>query len=261
MSSSTSLDNTKQKLALAYKILAKLKLDDHTYTHLSARFLEQLDEFDPINNLNLKEPNLHQNNQKPDSYLIYEFGLRFSEVKPDNLIRISIEGEIIEGIDRNYNITGYNIHGSIYKARPDINAVFHLHTPATVAVSAMKKGLMPISQWALHFYNTISYHDYNSLVLNPEQNQNLIADLGPNNFVMFLRNHGFIACGRTIEEAMFYTYHLEQACKTQCLALSCNQELIIPSEDICQKTVDDLLGFEQNLGARDWEAWVRLIES
>lgn len=78
---------------------------------------------------------------------------------------------------------------------------------------------------------------------------------------MLLRNHGAITCGKTIHEAMFYTYHLEQACKTQCLLNSTKeQELIIPSVEICKQTVKDLLSFEEDLGKRDWAAWLRLVK-
>ncbi|WCR54033.1 MAG: hypothetical protein PG981_001055 [Wolbachia endosymbiont of Ctenocephalides orientis wCori] len=78
---------------------------------------------------------------------------------------------------------------------------------------------------------------------------------------MLMHNHGSITCGRTIEEAMFYTYHLEQACKTQCLALSMNMELSMPSGETCLKAVNDLLSFENNLGERDWQAWVKLLKA
>ncbi len=149
---------------------------------------------------------------------------------------------------------------SRYQARKDIQAIFHLHTPSIVAVSSLKDGLLPISQWALHFYNKVSYHNYNSLALSNTEGKRLIADL-KENFVMLMCNHGSITCGRTIQEAMFYTYHLERACKTQCLTLAMNRELSIPSEEICSKAVKDLLSFESNLGERDWHAWVRLIKS
>jgi ribulose-5-phosphate 4-epimerase/fuculose-1-phosphate aldolase len=225
----------KNKLAYAYKILALLKLDDHTYTHLSAR------------------------SEEGDSYYIYPFGLRFEEVEPDLLLKVSLDGEIIEGREFQYNKTGYVIHGAIYKARDDINTVFHIHTPEIVAVSTIKHGLQPISQWALHFYEMIAYHEYNSLALDTSLGNILVADLA-NYKVMLLRNHGSITCGFTIEEAMFYTYHLQQACKTQCLLESVQQELIIPSEEICKKAVKDLLSFEVNLGERDWHAWVRVID-
>ncbi len=226
--------NIKDSLANAYKILAFLGLDDHTYTHLSAR------------------------SEEGDSFYIYPFGLRFSEVTSSNLMKVSFEGKVLEGEEYQYNKTGYIIHGNIYQARPDINAVFHLHTCSNVAVSVCKNGLMPISQWALHFYNKVSYHEYDSLALNSDQGNKLIKDLA-DNFVMLLRGHGSITTGRTIEEAMFYTYHLEKACETQCKILAMNQEIITPSKEICEKAVHDLLSFEKNLGTRDWQAWLRVI--
>ncbi len=54
--------------------------------------------------------------------------------------------------------------------------------------------------------------------------------------------------------------HLEQACKTQCLAYSTNQELILPSQEICKKSVQDLLSFEEDLGKRNWIAWLNLLK-
>lgn len=225
----------RHNLAAAYQVLAILELDDHTYTHLSARPSEA------------------------DFYYIYPFGLRFSEVNADNLLKVSLDGSILEGNEYQYNKTGYITHGNIYKARQDISAIFHLHTPATVAVSSMRQGLLPISQWALHFYGRVSYSKYNSLLLNHSQSDDMINDLDQN-YIIFLCNHGTICTGRTIHEAMFYTYHLEQACKTQCLACSTGQELIIPPKEVCEQTVKDLLSFEQDLGKRDWQAWLNMLK-
>jgi ribulose-5-phosphate 4-epimerase/fuculose-1-phosphate aldolase len=225
----------KADLANAYKIIAKLGIDDHTYTHLSAR------------------------PKGANYYYIYPFGLRFDEVTPSCLLKVSLTGNLLEGREKQYNKTGFVIHGSIYRSRPELNSIFHLHTVATVAVSAMKNGLLPISQWALHFYENVTYHDYNALALDDtRQGDPLARDLADKK-VMFLRNHGFISCGTTVQEALFYCYHLELACKTQIAALSCNAELIIPSRDICKQTCKDVLSFEKNLGERDWEAWVRLL--
>jgi ribulose-5-phosphate 4-epimerase/fuculose-1-phosphate aldolase len=87
----------------------------------------------------------------------------------------------------------------------------------------------------------------------------LLNDLGQKN-VMFLENHGFITCGKTVHEAMFYCYHLEQACKTQCAALGAGLELIIPPDSVCRQANIDIMSFEQDLGKRDWEAWVRMVK-
>ena len=226
----------KKNLSYAYRILGKLGMDDHTYTHLSAR------------------------PEGADYFYIYPFGCRFDEVTEDILLKVSLDGEILEGDEYQYNKTGYIIHGSIYRARPDLNAVFHLHTVPTVAVSAMKEGLMPISQWALHFYDQIAYHDYNSLALDNDEHGNMLINDLADKKVMLLRNHGYIASGATIHEAMFYCHHMEYACKTQIAALSAGVELVKPSHDICKKANSDILGFEQDLGIRDWQAWVRWVE-
>ncbi|MFN7710240.1 MAG: class II aldolase/adducin family protein [Holosporales bacterium] len=223
-------------LAAAYRICAHLGLDDLTYTHLSARAGDG------------------------NSYYIYPFGLLYSEVTPDNLLHVSLMGEILKGQEYQYNSTGYVVHGSIYRNRPDVTSIFHLHTHATVAVSAMKHGLAPISQWALHFYDQVAYHPYNSLALDMEDEGQRVARSLGQKFVMLMRNHGMLACGKTIQEAMFYTYHLEQACKTQCLALAAGTELTLPDESTCHKAVADLLTFEENLGQRDWQAWIRVLQ-
>ena len=223
----------REDLSTAYHILSKLGMDDLTYTHLSAR------------------------SGQGNSFYIYPFGLMFSEVTTDNLLHVDLDGNLLEGEEENYNATGYIIHSQIYKARQDINSIFHLHTTAGVAVSAMKKGLLPISQFALHFYDNISYHKYDSLTLVKQQGKDIVSDLGKNN-VMFLQNHGTITSGKTIQETMFYTHHLEQACKVQVAIGSFAVEQI--SEQICKKSNKDLLSFENNLGERDWKALTRMLK-
>ncbi|MEQ9116058.1 MAG: class II aldolase/adducin family protein [Rickettsiales bacterium] len=221
-------------LAAAYRIISYLKMDDHTYTHLSAR------------------------SSDGKSFYIYPFGMLFEEVTSSNLIKVTFDGNVIEGKESAYNKTGYIIHGSIYRNRPDINAIFHLHTSPGIAVSSSKNGLLPISQFALHMYKQVSYHNYNSLSLNSKHGEALVHDLGANK-VMFLRNHGTITSGKTIQEAMFFTHHLEQACRTQVL---CNnvRDVILPDDQTCIKSRDDLLRFEESLGDRDWHAWIRKLD-
>jgi ribulose-5-phosphate 4-epimerase/fuculose-1-phosphate aldolase len=230
-------NDIRYNLAVAYQALAKLQMDDLTYTHLSARIPGE------------------------NAYYIYPFGFLFAEVTPENLIKVSLDGKVLEGEDAQYNKTGYVIHGSIYRNRADINAIFHLHTPEMVAVSSVVGGLKPISQWALHFYNKMAYHDYNSLALSAHAHEhNLVHDLA-DKYVMLMKHHGAIMAGRTIHEAFYYTHHLQKACKTQCLVSSSGFMVRQISEEICEKSVGDLLSFEPDFGLRDWRAiqrWVGL---
>lgn len=228
--------NVRIHLAAAYRILADLKMDDLTYTHLSARL------------------------PGSDAYFIYPFGLLFEEVTASNLLKVSLEGEVLEGKESQYNQTGYVIHGSIYKNRPDINAIFHLHTVAGIAVSSMDCGLLPISQFSFHFYNQIAYHAYDSLALeNERQGEHLVHDLGQKK-VMFLCNHGTLTCGTTIHEAHLYMHFLEQACRVQCAALAGNQKMTLPPHKVCKQAAQDLRDFEPDFGIRDWTALLRKLD-
>jgi ribulose-5-phosphate 4-epimerase/fuculose-1-phosphate aldolase len=226
----------RQHLAAAYRLVAHFCYDDLTFAHLSARV--------PGKN----------------AFYIQPFGLLFEEVTASSLLMVDFDGNVLEGEEYQYNKTGYVIHGGVYKNRPDLNAVFHLHTENGIAVSAMPEGLLPISQWALHFYDRVSYHDYNSLALDSTKHEDPITrDLGENK-VMFMRNHGTLLCGETIHEAYIYLHHLERACKTQVIAMAAHDNLIMPNEQLCQKTVRDLLAFEPDIGKRDWTALLRMLQ-
>lgn len=225
----------KHNLALAYRIIAHLGMDDHTYTHISAR------------------------PECADYFYMKPFELPFCAVTPESLIKVPLIGMSQASKNDIYNITGYIIHGSIYTARSDINAIIHLHTHEIVAISSIKEGLMPINQWAMHFYEHISYSTYDSLVAHHKSSDKIASDLGKNK-VMLLCNHGSITCGSDIQEALFYTYHLHQACKAQIQTLSMGREVITPTPSILKKTLIDLLSFEKKLGHRDWNAWKQIIK-
>lgn len=228
-------DQVKTDLVFAYKIISFLKMDDLTYTHITAR------------------PN------GANYFYILAFGNMFSEASEERLIKVDFNGNILEGDEKIYNKTGYVIHSSIYKNRKDINAIFHLHTLDSIAVSVMECGLLPISQFAMPFFENISYHDYNSLALDQNEHGNSLAkDLGDCKN-MLLKSHGTINCGKDLQEAFFYTRFLHQACEIQVKVLSSGKNYYIPTRESCLRARHDMLTFEEKLGSRDWNALIRTI--
>lgn len=224
----------RQKLALTYHLVALKGWDNWTYTHISCR------------------------NEDNTGFYLNPFKSLFKDVKSSDLVEVLFSNPCEQYFDQ-ANPTGVLLHSAIYQSRKDVNSVFHLHTTSGVTVSTLRCGLLPISQFALHFYNAVSYHSYNSLVLDEKQQcQNIAKDLS-NNYAMFLENHGTLTVGATIEEAFFFTHHLEEACKVQCLAMSCQTPLIYPSQDICKQAYIDLMTFEEKRGSRDWNAALSLI--
>ncbi|MCP4923805.1 MAG: hypothetical protein GY915_07235 [bacterium] len=227
--------STPEELATTFQILASMKMDDMTYTHGSIRDSEQL-----------------------DSYWVNPLGPLFSQIKPEHLVQLNFEGQVLEKGSGPHNPTGENIHGPIYDARPEVGAILHFHTPATIAVSAVKCGLLPLSQFSLHFFENISYHSYGGLVLDKSEQGAVAQSLGSNS-ALLMRNHGALTVGRTIQEAFFYASFLEKACQSQVQTLSQGQPFHVPSNDICRKAKRQMRGFEKDLGRRDWNACAREI--
>jgi adducin len=117
------------------------------------------------------------------------------------------------------NKAGFVLHSVIHKARPEVNAIIHIHTGLAAGLSVLKHGLLPISQEALICGNA-SYHDYGGILIDEGMKEKIRADLGPKNKILILRNHGVAVCGRTLEEAWFYLFNFMFAADIQFHALA-----------------------------------------
>src|SRR5712671_1583132 len=164
-------------LAAAYQLAAIFKWTDLIYTHFSARVPGS-----------------------PD-FLINPYGLMFDEITASNLVKIDHHGKVLDDpLDLGYNEAGFVIHGCMHEARPEINCVIHTHTRAGVAVSAMKCGLLPISQHAQYVEQMVTYHDYEGIALDMDERERMAKDLGKTSRAMILRNHGLLTMGSTVHE-------------------------------------------------------------
>ena len=81
-------------------------------------------------------------------YLINAFGLHCSEVTASNLVKVDSNGSIVDpgSTQLGINKEGFALHSAIYSARPDIRCIVHVNAIAGAAVSAMRCGLMQLSQ-------------------------------------------------------------------------------------------------------------------
>lgn len=154
-------------------------------------------------------------------FLLNPFGLLFSEVTASSLVKCDIQGNIIDGGSTSLGINkaGFILHSTIHEARPDINCVIHIHTPTVVAVASMKCGFLRISQESL-VVGEVSYHDYWGILIDEAEKESIKNDLGPTSMVMFLRNHGVVVCGKTIEDTFMLLNKVMTACESQVKAVS-----------------------------------------
>lgn len=202
------------ELAALYRLVALNGWDDMIFTHISAR---------------VPGPEHH--------FLINPYGLFFGEMTASALVKVDLDGFIVQETDAAINPAGFTIHSAIHMARPDAQFVMHLHTDAGVAVSAHAEGLLPLSQHALIALPQVTYHDYEGIALELDERERLVRDLGPRN-LMILRNHGTLAVGASAAECWLGMFFLERACSQQVMALSIGRQNILLAPEAARAEVE-----------------------
>jgi ribulose-5-phosphate 4-epimerase/fuculose-1-phosphate aldolase len=142
-----------------------------------------------------------------------------------------------------------------------VHCVIHTHTPAGMAVSAMKSGLMLITQTASRFHERIAYHDFEGPAVDTDEQARLVADLGPHN-AMILRNHGLLTCGASVAQAFNLMYQLEMACRAQLGALSAGlDEVVVPGGAVLARSAHLFQpATHRAYGELEWHALMRMLD-
>jgi len=175
-----------------------------------------------------------------DHFLINPFGVLYDQITASCLLKVDVEGRVVEGESDRLNPAGFVIHSAIHMAQRDMTCVLHTHTRATNAVGALKEGLLPLNQKALTAMAVLRYHDYEGPSLELGERERLVEHLGDGR-VLCLRNHGVLTVGRTIAEAFAHMYRFEMACQYQVDTLACaagGAHLNIPSKAIIKRSVE-----------------------
>lgn len=228
-------------LAACYRLMDRYGMTDMIYNHITAQI-----------------PG------KQDRLLINLYGLLYKEITASNLVEIDYDGTVIRKPDTEYGInkSGYVIHGCIHRARPDVHCVIHTHTRAGMAISAMRCGLLPITQTASRFHGHIAYHEFEGPAVDLAEQQRLVADLGSHN-AMVLRNHGLLVCGASIAQAFNLMYQLEMACRAQVDAMSAGlDQVLVPDQQVLERAAHLYQpGTRRPYGELEWHAMLRLLEA
>lgn len=226
-------------LAACYRLCERYGMSDMIYTHITARVPDA-----------------------PGQFLINPNGLLFSEMTASSLLKVNEQGEVLYRPDLPYGLhpAGFTIHSAIYRARPDVAAAMHTHTIAGMAVSALKCGLLPLTQTATRFYGRIAYHDFRGPERDPSERDLLAQSIGPLNYCI-LRNHGLLTLGASVAETFIAMWGLERACQAQLAAMACNTELEMPSEEVVAKSCSMYApGSSRTYGPLEWQGLLRTLD-
>ena len=227
----------RRDLAAAFRLAAHRAWDDIVWTHLSAAVPDE-----------------------PGHYYINRFGLRFAEVTAGNLVKVDVQGRVVDGSGAPVNPSGFAIHGCVHAARPDAVCVMHLHTLWGQTLAARPEGLLPCSQPAMRLVGRLGRHAYEGLAFEAPERQRLVQALGSHDGLI-LDNHGVLTVGRTVAEAFMLMHLLERAARVQLQAQAAGEPLLLVPPEVVARTQAQWMGDGSvPEGQDEWPALLRQVQ-
>jgi len=227
----------REDLAAAYRLIALFGMTDTVFTHLSVRVPGEGHQF-----------------------LVNPYGLLFEEITASSLVLVDADGEPKQETSWPVNPAGFVIHSAIHLEAPNAACVMHTHTQAGMTVCAQAGGLLMLNQMSMEFHGRVAIHEYEGIAAddNLSERERIVQDLGDCTCLL-LRNHGLLTVGRTVAEAFYTMYYLEQACRLQVAAQSTGAALSIPPTQVVERTAAQFTP-GPNKGWLPWQALRRKLD-
>ena len=144
---------------------------------------------------------------RADAFLINSHGKSRFEVGPADMVPARLDGTPLHKGDR--LPSEIHIHASIYRARKDVQAIAHLHSPAVISLSISRQPLFPAIFQGTLFADGIPVFEDARHVNTPSRGDRLSEVLG-NAKVAVIRGHGSVVVADTIKTLFFFCVYFEK---------------------------------------------------
>jgi ribulose-5-phosphate 4-epimerase/fuculose-1-phosphate aldolase len=179
-------------------------------------------------------------------------------VTPEDIIEYDLESVPVNANGRGSFLERF-IHSEIYKARPDVCSVVHSHSPSVVPFGLVRIKMQPMFHNAAFLAKEPAVFDISEkfgatdmLVGDTDKGQALAQVMGPKDVVM-MRAHGSVACGPTLQTAVFRAVYTEVNARIQHMAQALAQGLPLQALSEEEGALADAVN--QNAGMRAWDLW------
>lgn len=189
-----------------------------------------------------------------DRFWMKGSGAGLEEIGVEDLVLLDYEGNKLQGERRRHK--EYPLHAEVFRIRPDVGAVVHVHPLHSTTFSALDEPLRPITHEGALFSPPIPrYTELTDLILTREEGESVAKCLADRNAVL-MRNHGILVVGSTVEEACMQSIFLDRATQAQLLLVS--------RKDFDWSSDQDCAGKRKNIYSPDmmggfWEYYVRKL--
>lgn len=199
-----------------------------------------------------------RHDRDPDRYLMSR-SLALELVTADDIIEYDLDSVAGEGRGRTLYLERF-IHGEIYRARPDVQAVVHHHSPSVIPFGVSAQPLRPIYHMAAFLGDGVPVFEIRKfggmtdlLVRDAALGRALAQTLGRHTAAL-LRGHGAVVVGPTIQHAVARSIYMEMNARLQQQALALGAVTYLEPEEA--RLAD---GTVSSTYARPWELWKRRV--
>jgi len=169
-----------------------------------------------------------------DGFLITPSGVVYEDLVADDIVFVNSEGEYQRNEFGRKPSSEWRFHLDILNARKDLNAVVHTHGKAVASLACLRKDIPPFHYMiALAGGDTIRCAQYETFATQALSNAALVALEGRK--ACLLANHGQVACGKSLKQALAIALEVETLSEIYLRILSSGQEPYLLSAEQMQE--------------------------
>jgi L-fuculose-phosphate aldolase len=154
--------------------------------------------------------------EKPGTWWTLPLGLGFDEATGKKLVLVDEDLKPLRGGRPN---PGVRFHVWIYRKRPDVQAIVHTHAPWASALSCTSSSLKTIHMDSAMLHGTAHLPQWPGVPVADDEGRIISGALGQAKTIL-LANHGLLAAGNSIEEAVYLAVFFERAARMQLRAMA-----------------------------------------
>jgi ribulose-5-phosphate 4-epimerase/fuculose-1-phosphate aldolase len=199
-----------------------------------------------------------RHDRNPGRYLLSR-DLAPALVTGEDILEYDLDSNPIDAKGRSQYLERF-IHGEIYRARPEVKAVVHNHSPAVIPFSLSRVPLQPVFHMAAFVIEGVPVFDaprdpgiHQLLIASPRLGQALARTLAEKPAVL-IRGHGAVVVGTSLPMAVGRSVYLERSAAIQAQAIALGGELTYLDPEAARTMAD-------NSYPRAWELWKRQLRS
>ncbi|WP_404546159.1 class II aldolase/adducin family protein [Dyella jejuensis] len=165
-----------------------------------------------------------------DGFLISPSGMPYEEIGPEDVVQVALDGSYRHRLRPS---SEWRFHRDIYAARPDVHAVVHAHPPYSTGLAICRLDIPAVHYMiAISGGDSIRCSDY--YTYGTQELSDAVLRALEGRFACLMANHGMIATGATMEQAMWRGVEVEALARQYTLALQAGKPVVLSDAEVTQ---------------------------